>query len=112
MRRSLFLFLFLAFLPLASCDDDDSGTDPQQTFSLLITNKTPNDYHLYQSPANGGSGFSKTGFVLSNVNYRVNPLTVGVTYTFRLVAEGKTVDDFAYEKEIGSAGEEQTWVVY
>ncbi|PLX32871.1 MAG: hypothetical protein C0600_01510 [Ignavibacteria bacterium] len=112
MRRSLLLFLLFAFLPLASCDDDDSGTDPVQTFSLLITNKTPNDYHLYQSPSDAGSGFAKTGFVLSNVNYRVNPLTAGVTYTFRLVTDGKTVDDFDYEKEVSSDGDEQTWVVY
>lgn len=113
MRRSLIiLFLLLPFLPLTSCDDNDSGTDPVQTFSLLITNKTPNDYNLYQSPSDAGSDFNKTGFVLSNVNYRVNPLNAGVTYTFRLVADGKAVEDYAYEKEIRSDGEEQAWVVY
>ncbi|GEM_PF-2562142 len=112
-RVPLLLTLFLFPVLVLSCSDDgDDSTDPPVYFSLLITNKTANDFHLYQSPTEAGEGFRKTGFVLSNVNYRINQLRAGETYTFRLVRDGMDMDEYDYEKSFTSGGEERMWTVY
>ena len=111
--KHLPLLLALLILPLISCSDDGNDSiDPPVYFSLLITNKTANNFNLYQSPTETGEGFSKTGFVLSNVNYRINQLKSGVAYTFRLVRESENLEDYDYEKTISSDGSEKTWTVY
>ena len=111
MKRLIFLFSLL-LLPLLSCSDDES-TEPVVTYyALTITNKTASGYQLFQTPTEAGDGFAKTGYVLSNVNYRVTELEKDVTYTFRLVPDGGGASDYLYEKTITSDGSDQTWVIY
>lgn len=108
----LIAVMVLPVLLLSCSDDEDGSTDAPVYFSLLITNKTANDFHLYQSPTETGEEFRKTGFVLSNVNYRINQLRAGETYTFRLVRDGMEISEYDYEKSFTSDGEERTWTVY
>ena len=107
----LIAIILLPTLILSCSDDEDGSTDAPVYFSLLITNKTPNDFHLYQSPTEAGEEFRKTGFVLSNVNYRINQLRAGETYTFRLVRDGMEISAYDYEKSFTSDGEERSWTV-
>ncbi len=111
--KALLLACFL-LLPLAACSDDsdDGGTAPVTYFRLTITNKTVNGYQLFQSPVPDREGFIRTGYVLSNVNYRITQLETGVVHTFRLVPDGGDAEDFLYEKNVTSDGPDQTWVVY
>ncbi len=109
--KALLLVLLLA-LPFTACSDDDNNAAPVTYFRLTITNKTVNNYVLYQSPNEEGDGFARTGYVLSNVNYRITQLATDKTHTFRLVPDGGTLEDFTYEKTVTSDGEDLTWVVY
>ncbi|MDT8324721.1 MAG: hypothetical protein RRA94_11445 [Bacteroidota bacterium] len=107
------LLACLLLLPLAACSDDDGGgTAPVTYFRLTITNKTANGYQLFQSPVPDRAGFIRTGYVLSNVNYRITQLEAGVAHTFRLVPDGGDAEDFLFEKIVTSDGPDQTWVVY
>jgi hypothetical protein len=111
MKRLLTLLILLT-LPFAACSDDEDSTTPVLRYSLTITNKTINDYELYQKPTEQGDDFERTGYVLSNVNYRITNLATDKTHTFRLVPDGNDVEDFTYEKVVTSDGIDQTWVVY
>ena len=103
--------LFALPLLLAGCgEDDDTPTGPT-TFGLLITNRMPHDYDVWQKPSAAGDVFGRVGVAPSGATYRVNPLTSGTTYTFRLCRSGKGPDSFDFERSVSSSSGDVSWEV-
>ncbi|MBE0642525.1 MAG: hypothetical protein IH600_00415 [Bacteroidetes bacterium] len=99
----LFILAVFALATVSSCSEDDGPLQPT-SYGLRITNKTPRDYNVYQRPSREGDVFAKVGVSVSGVMYRVNPLNAGTDYTFRLIRDGNSVDEFDFEKQISSRG--------
>jgi hypothetical protein len=55
--------------------------------------------------------FGKVGVAPSGAMYRINPLTPGTNYIFRLVRDGKNLDEFEFEKNVNSVGADVVWEV-
>ncbi|MBR9975515.1 MAG: hypothetical protein KFF77_08025 [Bacteroidetes bacterium] len=107
----LSVLLFALPLLLAGCGgDDDTPTGPT-TFGLLITNKMPHDYDVWQKPSSAGDAFAKVGVAPSGATYRINPLDIGTTYTFRLSRAGTGPAAFDFEHTVTSSSGDVTWEV-
>ncbi|MFZ1731278.1 MAG: hypothetical protein WBQ23_09610 [Bacteroidota bacterium] len=96
---------------LPGCTSDDDGPIQPTSFALLLTNKTPRDYNVYQRPSSAGDVFGKVGVAPSGSTYRINPLTPGTNYVFRLLRDGNTVDQFDFENNVNSTGSDVAWEV-
>lgn len=107
---SVLLIGVLFSVVLVSCSSDSDPVTPT-SFALIVTNKTSTNYNVYQQPSAAGDVFGKVGVAVSGVIYRINPLTPNVDYVFRLVRDGKTIDEFDFEKNVVSAGDDVAWEV-
>jgi hypothetical protein len=110
----IFTIAIVAFaaLPLlvSGCGEEEGPVQPA-TFGLQITNKMPHDYDVYRKPSDSEEAFVKVGVAPSGATYRVNPLTTGTTYTFRLSRAGMGAEEFDFERTVSSGGGDVIWVV-
>lgn len=108
--RSMLALLLLAVLLLTSCGGDDAPTQPNP-YGLRIRNLTPRDLNVWQKPSAAGDVFQRVGVSTSGATYRVNPLTPGTEYLFRLVRDGNSIDAFDFERTVQSPGGDVDWEV-
>ena len=111
IRTLTLLAVFLLPMLVAGCGGEDEGPVQPSTFGLQITNHKPHDYDVYRKPVDSEEAFVKVGVAPSGATYRVNPLSTGTTYTFRLSRPGMGAEEFDFERTVSSTGGDVSWLV-
>ncbi len=108
---SMLLLSVFVSVGVGSCSDDEDTPTQPTSFALLLTNNTAIEYNVYQRPSSAGDVFGKVGVSISGATYRINPLTPGTDYVFRLVRYGQGVEQHDHEKNVSSSGDDVVWEV-
>lgn len=109
--RAFALLLVIAGVAVVTGCSEDEGPAAPTTFALLLTNRTPHDLDVFRRSSAAGDAFVKVGVSVSNATYRINPLSIGTTYTIRLSRQGNGPDVFDYERTVSSTGADVAWEV-
>jgi hypothetical protein len=109
-KRALAVLLMIAGTAAGTGCSEDEGPVAPTTFALLLSNRTPYDLEVFRRSSTGDA-FVKAGVSVSNATYRINPLSIGTTYTFRLSRQGGGPDVFDYERTVSSTGADVAWEV-
>ena len=106
-RAVLRVCLLVALLPVVAC----SGSPTEvKTFTFNIDNQTGTALQVFMHASGISPAFTPVGTVVPGFPLRIPSLTVGPTYTFRVAPVGNSADDYKYQFEATSKGEDLTWI--